>query len=169
MPLRYTSVYCASRPRTLKRISLNLYEAMLLNMSFEADSDEGREDASPDDSTSVSSSANIESSTAIELSGTIITLPASFNILPTRTIIESSSNSGVAKCSVYVPPGRLSKMNAPLSSVVAVSVVPSIETLTPPTASRPSRETTLPLTPPFCANAPAIVRTRITVRKNRFI
>jgi hypothetical protein len=121
---------------------------MLLKTSFEAERDEGSDCASLP--LSVSNSAKIESSITVEsTSGTRITVLMSRTILSTRTTSVKGSNSGASNCNVYSPGSTFSITNPPRPSVVAVISPGVTETFTPSTATRPSRETTLPLIPPL--------------------
>jgi len=100
MPLSMMSEYCASRPRTLKRISLKRYEAILLNRSFDEESFPGS--ACMSDTASSSDSAKTAPSTVENMPvGTITTdLRSRTNSSLTRTITSRSSNSGVENCTV---------------------------------------------------------------------
>ena len=89
MPLSMMSEYCASRPRTLKRISLKRYEAILLNRSFDEESFPGS--ACMSDTASSSDSAKTAPSTVENMPvGTITTDLRSSDSMVTSTSLSAA-------------------------------------------------------------------------------
>ena len=141
---------------------------MLLKTSFDDESDEGSD--CPSAAVSESNSANTASSMTYCTSGAITTELRFLTILSTRIARSRFSNSGASNFNWYSPLGSWSILKLPWLSVMTVTPSGSTTTLTLLSATRPSRETTLPLTPPSWAYAPAQASvSRITSKALIFI